>query len=167
MTNITIIKGDITTQMVDAIVNAANTSLRGGGGVDGAIHHAAGPKLDEACRKLGGCLTGEAKTTPGFDLPAHYIIHTPGPVWHGGNNNEEQLLANCYKNCVKEALKHNCQSIAFPSISTGIYGFPLNQAALIAIRTLADLSFSLSVKIICFDDQTYQAYQNILAETEL
>ncbi|MCI1954650.1 O-acetyl-ADP-ribose deacetylase [Ligilactobacillus acidipiscis] len=163
MTKITIIQGDITVQKVDAIVNAANTSLRGGGGVDGAIHRAAGTKLDKACQRLGGCLTGEAKTTSGFNLPAKYIIHTPGPIWRGGNNNEEQLLQNCYQNCVLEADKHQCHSIAFPSISTGVYGFPLKKAAQIALQTLIKSNSSLYITFVCFDQQTYRVYQETLA----
>lgn len=163
MTKITIFQGDITVQKVDAIVNAANTSLRGGGGVDGAIHRAAGTKLDKVCQRLGGCLTGEAKTTAGFNLPAKYIIHTPGPIWRGGNNNEERLLQNCYQNCVLEAEKHHCHSIAFPSISTGVYGFPLKKAAQIALQTLIKSNSSLYITFVCFDQQTYRVYQETLA----
>lgn len=164
MATINLIKGDITTMQVDAIVNAANTSLRGGGGVDGAIHRAAGPKLDEACRKLNGCPTGEAKVTPGFNLPAKYVIHTPGPVWHGGHNNEPQLLKNSYVNSLKRAVENHCQTVAFPSISTGVYDFPLNQAAKIAIDAIESFNAQLAVTMVCFDSGTYSAYENELKE---
>lgn len=164
MTQISIIQGDITKQKVDAIVNAANTSLRGGGGVDGAIHRAAGPRLDNACQKLGGCATGKAKTTPGFDLPAKYIIHTPGPIWQGGQNNEAQLLSNCYQNSVFEAQKHGCHSLAFPSISTGIYGYPLQLAAKVALSAIKSTQTQLQVYFVCFDTITYQKYQQTLKE---
>lgn len=140
MANFNVIKGDITKVHVDAIVNAANTALAGGGGVDGAIHRAAGSQLDEACRKLNGCPTGEAKVTPGFNLPAKFIIHTPGPIWHGGNHNEAQLLRNCYVNSLKRAVENHCLTVAFPSISTGIYDFPLNQAAKLQLRLLRILT---------------------------
>ncbi|HIZ96342.1 MAG TPA: O-acetyl-ADP-ribose deacetylase [Candidatus Ligilactobacillus excrementavium] len=162
MTQISIIQGDITKQKVDAIVNAANTSLRGGGGVDGAIHRAAGPRLDIACQKLGGCATGEAKTTPGFDLPAKYIIHTPGPIWQGGQNNETQLLSNCYQNSILEAQKYGCHSLAFPSISTGIYGYPLQLAAKVALQAIKSTQTQLQVYFVCFDTPTYQEYQQAL-----
>ncbi|MFT8909053.1 MAG: O-acetyl-ADP-ribose deacetylase [Lentilactobacillus diolivorans] len=158
MANFNVIKGDITKVHVDAIVNAANTALAGGGGVDGAIHRAAGSQLDEACRKLNGCPTGEAKVTPGFNLPAKFIIHTPGPIWHGGNHNETQLLRNCYVNSLKRAVENHCLTVAFPSISTGIYDFPLNQAAKIATEAIKNFNMPLDVTMVCFDSETYQAY---------
>ena len=134
---IEIIQADITTLDVDAIVNAANTSLLGGGGVDGAIHRAAGPRLLEATRKLGGCPTGEARITPGFGLPARWVIHAVGPVWRGGGANEDSLLASCYRNSLALAQAHDVRTIAFPAISTGVYGFPMERAARIAIREIA------------------------------
>lgn len=162
MAQFNLIKGDITKIPVDAIVNAANTSLRGGGGVDGAIHRAAGPDLDEACRKLNGCPTGEAKVTPGFNLPAKYIIHTPGPVWHGGRNNESQLLRNSYVNSLKRAVENGSKTVAFPSISTGVYDFPLDKAAKIAIDAIESFDAPLEVTMVCFDSGTYSAYENEL-----
>lgn len=138
MNKIKIIQGDITTLKVDAIVNAANTTLRGGGGVDGAIHRAAGPELDIACARFHGCNTGEARITPGFRLPARYIIHTPGPVWQGGHHGEAQLLHNSYYNSLALAAQQHCETVAFPSISTGVYAYPLDQAAKVALTTIAD-----------------------------
>lgn len=156
-------QSDITLERVDAIVNAANTTLMGGGGVDGAIHRAAGPALDVACTRLHGCPTGEARLTPGFALPARYIIHTPGPVWQGGQHNEAQLLANSYRNSLRLAVAHGCQTVAFPSISTGVYAYPVAKAAQVAIATiktaLAQWPQLREVRLVCFDEQTYHAYQ--------
>ena len=135
---IEVVEGDITRQRVDAIVNAANSTLLGGGGVDGAIHRAAGPRLLEACRALGGCPTGEARITPGFDLPARSVIHTVGPVWRGGGHGEDALLASCYRSSLALAAAHGIRTIAFPAISTGAYGFPLERAARIALTEIAD-----------------------------
>jgi O-acetyl-ADP-ribose deacetylase (regulator of RNase III) len=159
-------QGDITKFKVDAIVNAANTSLLGGGGVDGAIHRAAGPELLEACRKLNGCPTGEAKITPGFKLPARHVIHTAGPVWSGGNRNEDELLANCYRNSLDRALSNNIKTIAFPSISTGAYRFPIERAAKIAVTEvkyfLEEHPAIEKVIFVCFDERTYNVYEKEL-----
>src|SRR5579859_5362917 len=136
MAELIAVQGNITAQRVDAIVNAANTSLLGGGGVDGAIHRAAGPGLLAECRKLHGCSTGDAKATPGFELPAKWVFHTVGPVWHGGDSGEDDLLASCYRRCLELALHHHVRSIAFPAISTGAYYFPHQRAARIAVETV-------------------------------
>lgn len=167
-TTIEIIQGDITKLKVDAIVNAANTSLLGGGGVDGAIHRAAGPQLVEECRLLNGCNTGEAKITKGYHLPAAYVIHTVGPVWYGGINNEEFLLKNCYNNCLILAEEHKFNSIAFPNISTGIYRFPKNLAAQIAIaevRSFLKKETSLQkVVFVCFDEENLNLYKELIGQ---
>ena len=164
-----IIQGDITTQAVDAIVNAANNSLLGGGGVDGAIHHAAGPGLLDECRTLGGCETGGAKITKGYNLPAKFVIHTVGPIWQGGNHNEDKLLASCYKQCFALARKHSIGTIAFPSISTGVYRFPIERASRIALQEIIkelETNTNLTrVIIVCFDRGTYETY--VTAEQDL
>lgn len=163
MKMIKVVQGDITKMKVDAIVNAANTTLRGGGGVDGAIHRAAGPELDIACARFHGCNTGEARITPGFRLPARYVIHTPGPVWHGGNHGESSLLHNSYFNSLQLAEQNQCETVAFPSISTGVYSYPLDAAAQVALTTIKEfLQTSKSVQtvfMVCFDSQTLAAYQ--------
>lgn len=169
-TRIETIVGDITQdQGVMAIVNAANTSLLGGGGVDGAIHKAAGPMLLEECRKLGGCATGQAKLTLAYNLPCSFVIHTPGPRWRGGNHQEKELLESCYQSCMQIALDNQIFSIAFPSISTGIYHFPLREAARIAIQTVSSFlkehpdSFS-RVVFVLFDEKTRYVYQKAIEE---
>ena len=157
--------GDITRLNVDAIVNAANTSLLGGGGVDGAIHAAAGPELLAACERLEGCDPGDAKATPGFRLPARWIFHAVGPVWRGGAHNEEDVLASCYRRCLQLAREHRVRTIAFPAISTGIYAFPLRRAAEIAVRTVkenAEASGVERVEFVCFNDETLAVYENLL-----
>lgn len=160
-------KGDITKLKVDAIVNAANTSLLGGGGVDGAIHRAAGPELLKFNKKLGGCKTGEAKISPGFNLPAKFIIHTVGPVWNGGKHNEDKLLADCYINSLKLAVENKIKSMAFPAISTGIYRFPLERATKIAVtevkKFLEKNDTIEKVIFVCFDEETYEIYKSVLA----
>jgi O-acetyl-ADP-ribose deacetylase (regulator of RNase III) len=164
---IEIVKGDITQQQVEAIVNAANTTLLGGGGVDGAIHRAAGPQLLEECRTLGGCPTGQAKITRGYRLPAKYVIHAVGPVWHGGDQGEDELLAGCYRNALALAAQHGVHSIAFPSLSTGAYRFPLERAARIALteisRFLASHALPQRVICVCFDERALVAYRTAWA----
>ena len=157
--------GDITAEAVDAIVNAANTTLLGGGGVDGAIHRAAGPELPGACRALGGCPTGEARATPGFRLPARWVIHTAGPVWRGGTAGEAELLASCYRRSLEVADALGARSVAFPAISTGVYGYPPEAAADIAIATIrATTTTSVElVRLIAFDERTHALYERRLA----
>lgn len=165
---IAVILGDITEQQVDAIVNAANTSLLGGGGVDGAIHDAAGPNLLKECRTLGGCPTGDARITHGYLLPARWVIHAVGPVWRGGHDFEDELLANCYRRSLELAVQNGATSMAFPAISTGIYGFPLDRATHIAIREvrafLEGNSTLEKVLFICFDPRTFDCYQRVLGD---
>lgn len=165
-----VLKGDITKISVDAIVNAANSSLMGGGGVDGAIHRAGGPEILEACRKIvarqGGCPTGEAVITPAGKLPAKFVIHTVGPVWNGGNKNEERLLANCYRNSLRLAKENGCRTIAFPCISTGVYGYPQDDAAKVAVRIVKEFidqnPLIEKVIFVCFDDVNYNLYKQQL-----
>ena len=163
---IQVLQGDITRQLVDAIVNAANSSLLGGGGVDGAIHRAAGPELLEFCRGLGGCPTGEARITPGFRLKARWVIHTVGPVWRGGGDNEDEQLARCYRNSLALAVAHEVRTIAFPQISTGAYGFPLRRAAGIAVAAIAEFlsreARIQEVRCICFNADSFSALTGAL-----
>ena len=160
---IEIVQGDITRMDVDVIVNAANQSLLGGGGVDGAIHRAAGPQLLEECRALGGCATGEAKITSAYNLPARFVIHTVGPVWHGGDRNEDNLLASCYQNSLQLAQGHQVRSIAFPSISTGVYRFPIERASRIALRVIMEHVDSQDnpprIVIACFSGHDLDVYR--------
>lgn len=166
-----VICGDITKQDAQAIVNAANCSLLGGGGVDGAIHRAAGPQLLEECRGLNGCETGKAKITKGYRLKAEYVIHTPGPIWRGGSRGEEELLASCYRSCLQLALDCGIKTVDFPSISTGVYRFPLEKAARIAIGTIADFLSKHAgierVRMVCFDTGTQAHYLRALEGCEV
>ncbi len=165
---IDVVEGDITRQNVDAIVNAANTSLLGGGGVDGAIHRAAGPDLLAECRTLGGCPTGEAKITQGYRLPAKWVVHTVGPRWRGGDDGEGELLASCYRNSLTLAAKHGVRTVTFPAISTGVYGFPFEPATRIAVaetrRFLETDELIEKVVFVCFGARDFETYQAILSE---
>jgi len=167
-TRVAVVEGDITRQQVDAIVNAANTTLLGGGGVDGAIHRAAGPELLEECRKLGGCRTGEARITCGYRLPAKWVIHTVGPVWRDGQHGEDALLASCYQNCFALAQQHHLRSLAFPSISTGAYGFPMERAARIAVREtrtfLEKNDVVEKVLLVCFGQTAFRIHVDAVNE---
>ncbi|MBV9411894.1 MAG: O-acetyl-ADP-ribose deacetylase [Acidimicrobiia bacterium] len=159
------VRGDITTEELDAVVNAANQALAGGGGVDGAIHRAAGHReLQEACQKLGGCPTGDAKATPGFRLPARWIIHAVGPRWRGGGNAEAEQLASCYRRSLEVADELGAKSVAFPAISTGIYGYPAGEAARIAVETIRSTQTRVElVKLVAFDEATHELYRRLLA----
>lgn len=159
------VQGDITTLDVDAVVNAANSSLAGGGGVDGAIHRAAGPELKKATAPLGGCETGDAKTTPGFELPAEWVIHAVGPVWHGGDQGERELLASCYRRSIEEADRVGARTVAFPAISTGVYGYPKEEAARVAVDTLRSVDTDVEeALLVAFDADTQQLYERHLAD---
>lgn len=168
MGRIEIVRGDITSQQVDAIVNAANSSLLGGGGVDGAIHRAAGPELLEECRKLGGCPTGQSRITSGYKLPAKHVIHTVGPVWSGGTNGEPELLASCYRTSLQLAREHGCQTVSFPAISCGVYGYPLEKAAETSIETVrkyvAEHETPRVIRWVMFDNAAYDAWMAVLED---
>lgn len=163
MDRVEIILGDITLEKTDAIVNAANSALLGGGGVDGAIHRAAGPGLLEECRTLGGCPTGDARMTDGYRLPARWVIHTVGPVWRGGANGEDEALVSCWRRSLELAEEKSLRSVAFPSVATGVYGFPVERAARLAARTVGDFlsrhAFPERVRVVAFDERTYQCYR--------
>lgn len=163
---ILLVKEDLTRMKVDAIVNAANRSLLGGGGVDGAIHRAAGPGLLEECRTLNGCATGSAKITGGHQLPARYVIHAVGPVWRGGRQGEPELLQNAYETCLQLGREHECKTLAFPNISTGVYGYPKREAAQIALSTvdnfLKENKLPEQIYFVCFDPENYRIYQELL-----
>lgn len=162
---IEVVQGDIVQQRVDALVNAANQTLLGGGGVDGAIHRAAGLRLLEACARLGGCATGDAKATPGFDLPARWVIHTVGPVWQGGEWGEREALASCYRRSLEVADKLGAESIAFPAISTGAFGFPLDEAAIIAVQTIRSAATAVRlVRLVAFDRYAYRLLERERAQ---
>jgi O-acetyl-ADP-ribose deacetylase (regulator of RNase III) len=167
---ITVVQGDITTQQVDAIVNAANERLLGGGGVDGAIHRAAGPELKEECRQIGGCPTGEARISKGYRLPARYVIHTVGPVWHGGGRDEPEKLAACYRSSLQLAAAHDVRTIAFPGISTGVYGYPLEDATRLALSTVQDCLAELpeieEVRFVTFGERATEVAERALAELQ-
>lgn len=167
MARVIAVQGDITRIAADAIVNAANSSLLGGGGVDGAIHRTAGAELLAACEKHHGCATGDAKSTPAFRLPARWVFHAVGPVWHSGKNGEDELLASCYARCMELARQHQARSISFPAISTGVYRFPLERAARIAVKTVKahlDESGVSEVYFVCFGAETLSIYEQLLAE---
>jgi O-acetyl-ADP-ribose deacetylase (regulator of RNase III) len=165
-----VVQGDITKQKVDAIVNAANERLRGGGGVDGAIHRAAGPQLLEECIQIGGCPTGEARITTGYNLPARYVIHTVGPVWHGGGKGEPELLASCYRNSLGLAVANDVKTIAFPGISTGVYGYPLEAATRLAMATVKDCLAAMptleEVRFVTFGAEATAVAERVLAEID-
>ena len=171
MGRIEIIRGDITQLNIDVIVNAANRSLSGGGGVDGAIHRAAGPELQRSCEAFNGCNTGEAKITPGFKLPSGYVIHTVGPVWFGGTFGEEDLLISCYEECLQLAFANRAKSIAFPAISTGVYGFPADQAAFIALNSVTEFLSRYEtdfekIIFVAYDIKTYEEYVRLVADND-